>query len=852
MDTNCQKKQRFNRKEILDFQWNHYQRDIFDWVTHGEGNAMVIARAGTGKTTTIKGIVAHLPSKSKISVVAFNRHIAEELEDKLPSSVSVATAHRLGMGLLCRFFSGNVFKPNDQKYREIIATQVTPELQKRWRAYVSLYSKDPEKALSQTVPPPDLSGNTPPSKATLRNCLRFVGELVRFCQLTLTNPTPEALAQMCHYYSIEFEDGTVPEWSLAWLSPFVSTVLSEGERQAEEDHNISLDDLLWLPNRWDITPTFKDFLIVDEGQDLNAAMQGIYLKYAQQGTRVIALADPAQSLYGFTGSDPEACDRLMTALNPTILKLSECLRCPSSHLDLARRLVPDIENRPNADEGNIQVIHPARVKEFAQPGDLILCRLTAPLVQLSLRLAQQGLRVTVRGSDIGTGLSSLARKALIHSNESLSSLKSALENYCKPLIETLLANGDDLNAETLTDKRIAIAACWDEIYRPGMEFDTFATRLEALFSDSTPWNRSQTLTNQALENGSMGLPMEPLTLSTVHRAKGDEANRVFLLGSNLLPFTGKVKQPWQATQEENLTYVALTRSKMELFLVPLPEKPGIPVEQEVLDDPFGGIVFPNRVKTQTLPSRVNTWNRSASDAQALANQDFANGSMNGSITTPWNRSTRSVKDDFSQAVNGTVPSLTHGTVHGTVSKCSHTNAFGAVSQTVPSKSADGVSDFSKELEDLTAILETLEVNTECAIVIRDLLQAPAIALLKQEWWNGLNDQQRSKLRTLKSLCMEPFQQRYRFKPGDRVRYTGRTSYNRFLDGKKLIVIGIADNADPAYIKVGETDESPTIVKVDSIRHGWPKGRAIAPLLPATDFLVSPDEERETQLDLTLT
>jgi len=79
------------------------------------------------------------------------------------------------------------------------------------------------------------------------------------------------------------------------------------------------------------------------------------------------------------------------------------------------------------------------------------------------------------------------------------------------------------------------------------------------------------------------------TLSTIHRAKGDQADRVFLLGSDSLPFIKKAKQNWQKQQEYNLQYVALTRAKQALYLVPLPKKQEMLAD--LLNDPLGGMTF---------------------------------------------------------------------------------------------------------------------------------------------------------------------------------------------------------------------------------------------------------------------
>ena len=59
---------------------NHYQQDIIDWVLNGSGNAVVNAKAGTGKTSTLELIASTYPSK--MLFLAFNNHIAAELNNK--------------------------------------------------------------------------------------------------------------------------------------------------------------------------------------------------------------------------------------------------------------------------------------------------------------------------------------------------------------------------------------------------------------------------------------------------------------------------------------------------------------------------------------------------------------------------------------------------------------------------------------------------------------------------------------------------------------------------------------------------------------------------------------------------
>jgi len=56
-------------------------------------------------------------------------------------------------------------------------------------------------------------------------------------------------------------------------------------------------------------------------------------------------------------------------------------------------------------------------------------------------------------------------------------------------------------------------------------------------------------------------------ISTIHRAKGLEAERVFIINYNELPLKRSDQKEWEIEQERNLLYVAVTRAKSELYLI---------------------------------------------------------------------------------------------------------------------------------------------------------------------------------------------------------------------------------------------------------------------------------------------
>ena len=60
--------------------------------------------------------------------------------------------------------------------------------------------------------------------------------------------------------------------------------------------------------------------------------------------------------------------------------------------------------------------------------------------------------------------------------------------------------------------------------------------------------------------------VQGIAFSTVHRAKGLEANRVYILEPELMPHPA-AKADWERLQEDNIRYVAFTRALQDLVFV---------------------------------------------------------------------------------------------------------------------------------------------------------------------------------------------------------------------------------------------------------------------------------------------
>ena len=82
------------------------QKKILTWFRAGQGNLIVRARAGTGKTTTIVEGVERAP-EAKILLAAFNKSIADELKSRIKSEhVQAKTLHGLGLSFVSRAWWG--------------------------------------------------------------------------------------------------------------------------------------------------------------------------------------------------------------------------------------------------------------------------------------------------------------------------------------------------------------------------------------------------------------------------------------------------------------------------------------------------------------------------------------------------------------------------------------------------------------------------------------------------------------------------------------------------------------------------------------------------------------------------
>ena len=508
------------KKTAIEYEPSQYQKAIFDYIQHEKGNLVVEAAAGSGKTYTLVKALSLIPQDKRVLMTAFNKDIVKELTKKVKEfpNVEVRTLHGLGMILTTRGLGIGGMKPEGYKYTQLIYNH--------WQDL----SKTNINKLSRNA-----------RKSFVENTKK----LVDFGRFYLATTRSEMIELMTKY-------------DIPCVADEVDVALKVMAIGGKNLDSIDYTDMIWMPHIYDLhlEECEYDFIMVDECQDLNVAERNLVLRCLKKGGRLIAVGDSNQCIYGFSGSDPDSFRAIQSIPNTVSMPLSISYRCPESVVKFAQNLVPSIEAKQGAEEG---VILDCVSLDDVHDGDMVLCRNNAPLLQVYCKLLEQGKRAYIRGSDVGKNLQNIVigtHKDYLHTNLKRDGvfirLYEDLFNSRKAIMERYgISQEDAMKHETIQAKLDMIRA------------------LEVLGADLTTTEELTKKIEDIFPKNDKG---EGIMLSTVHKAKGLEADNVFIACASLMPSKSALDE-WQVQQERNLMYVAYTRAKKVLGFLNEEETP---------------------------------------------------------------------------------------------------------------------------------------------------------------------------------------------------------------------------------------------------------------------------------------
>ena len=465
------------------------------------GSLAIKARAGSGKTHTLRELAKRLPGSGLAT--SFSRSTTTDLKAAMPSNFDCIGMHALGLRGIKQRFPQIKTDVNGNALFQFVKDYLKDE-DDSWKLLPDIKRFVEVAALSGIVPDHD----------------RFI--------LEDSYENWEALADN---YDIELTPLTY-EASHAALQ-HVNSLALRGE-------SLMFTHMLTLPAFFNTPVTQYPKIIVDEAQDLNPLQHLLVARALRHNGRVFSAGDDCQAIFGFSGAMTNSFDALSERFTCSELPLTVSWRCARAIIREAQLYVPDIEWAPDAIEGSI--VH-ARGLELEELPRTILCRNNGPIVKLALRLFVAGFTVECAGKDIGAGLKSTISR--VTSSKDADSMSSAtfLEKLYKWAAREIERR--PTRRPRVQEKVDALTALCEHHRTVG----AVRKHIDGLYTDP--------------DTDRKGRRPADFLLSTIHKAKGREWPEVGFLDSHLIPAKW-AKQDWELQQERNLSYVAVTRAKEKL------------------------------------------------------------------------------------------------------------------------------------------------------------------------------------------------------------------------------------------------------------------------------------------------
>lgn len=480
----------------------------------------VEAVAGSGKTTTIVEAARFIPVSDRAIFLAYNKHIADELKKRLPPHVRASTTHSLG-------------------YRVCNSTDIrragAPDKNKTNNLLKEMQATFPERQVF-------------PQVRKMVSAAKSIGLVPSNCKAYATGLTPDTLESWQEHvierFNIEFE----ADEQQAMALDFARRILKLTIDKAHEV--IDFDDMLYLPIVMKMPfPKFK-WVIVDEAQDINIVQREIVKRIIASDGHVIAVGDSRQAIYGFRGADSASMENIRKELNADVLPLSVCYRCSKNVVREAKRIVPHIEYSDSAEEGSVShALPPGTTLAYFTPDISVLCPFNAPLVEFAFKLLKERIAVRVLGKDLAGGVIKAIKK--LNAANVADAIDKARDWFTE---ERSKIDPDDEDRQNALSDRYQVINVFLTEAAPNDSIETVIGVIESLFSEEV----------------APGI----LTLSTIHKAKGLEWDKVVLIDADMLHNTmrkGKPMPDWEIQQRVNLLYVGITRAKLDLVYVSMDE-----------------------------------------------------------------------------------------------------------------------------------------------------------------------------------------------------------------------------------------------------------------------------------------
>lgn len=513
----------------MSFELSEYQQKIKTYFTQYPHNNMAIeALAGSGKTSTAL-MLTELTTTSDV-YVAFNKSIQLEMKEKLKNpKTKCYTMHGLAL---------SVVRYNLEK----IQKEINLDNFKIHKIIDELFEGEYKN---------DKKLNTIEYKDYLKDNYITLYNIIRLKNIEILDA--DVIEWTCDELGIfqstsEF-DAHTPNQMLNWIERIDNLSLNE----FETNNSIDFTDMLYITLRklqngdWNI-PYWLLFtnIYYDEFQDASLLHQKLIRYFKRSNGRFILIYDKNQAIYGFAGADCKATDNVDRMFAPVEhFKLPINYRCGSDILKYVnRQFNVGILPRPNATPGDIIRIDEIQLKNKVKPNDFIIGRKNQQLISTAMNLVKAGIRIFLSDKEIVTKIIKTVKNT---KQKTVEELLKYCNNFLQKYGELKESERKKFDREDIDLIIILINHFGRDHQSSGAcEINYFISYIQNMIN---------------VEN-----PDGCVRIMSIHKSKGLEAENVFILNEGRV-FTELGRSKDMIQQEKNLSYVALTRAKENLYLV---------------------------------------------------------------------------------------------------------------------------------------------------------------------------------------------------------------------------------------------------------------------------------------------
>ena len=330
----------------------------------------------------------------------------------------------------------------------------------------------------------------------------------------------------------------------------------------ESMHLLDYTDMLVQFVQKDLAPRLE-VVIIDEAQDLSALQWKMVDQLAGKAQHVFIAGDDDQAIYRWAGAD---IDRFLR-LDGKVTILNQSYRIPAKHHHISQKLIHRVSNRfqkdflPRKTEGDLQWYRHSEQVDISEGEWLLLSRTTRGANQLEEEVRQRGYLYKYEAS---RSTDSKVLQAVTLWEKLREGRKLPVDDIRKVYAQMLLHEQVVYGFKTLPD-----------IDEEGFYSIEDLQQNYGLLTNA-PWDtalgkvsdRDKRYLSACLRKGEKVTEDPRITISTIHRAKGAQSEKVLLLTDT----SGRSNSQWRHTETEKedevrVFYVGLTRAKEQLHLV---------------------------------------------------------------------------------------------------------------------------------------------------------------------------------------------------------------------------------------------------------------------------------------------